>query len=503
MKKVIIYLIAALGMSFSLSSCDLDITPDTDIAGPDAGKLTYVEGLRNGVYNKFTIISSYVYMRYPEYYTDTFNETKQSGNRGGYFSRWMLNSSDQDVNEMWSKYYEAVSLINFTLMKADEAIAKDPENKEKITHYKGELYFLRAYIFDQLALRFCEDYEPAQAATQMGVPTPVKYDPNTGLGRGTLEQTYKQIAEDIKAAEGIITTEGSANAAFVTVDAITALKAQVALQMHDYGNAITYAKSLYAAYPLIKTKADMEKMWMQDSSTETIFQPSLTKSTLALIDNTTYDYSSGSWDAAKGYYVYSPAYVPEGWVCDLYATNDFRYETCIGPSHIKEIDETKTEKLGWLMVKLTGNRDLFTTPTSLTYKNMTKIFRVAEMYLIEAEAQYRSNGDALTPLNALRESRGLARVSSTGDALFQDIQDECVREFIGEGRRLFDLKRWHKGITRTPQAVCENADILSGGSSVFTMTVQASNPQWVWPIPQEELHNNPHFGDQNQGYTKN
>lgn len=498
--KKISYLITVLGMGLGLASCDLSITPDTDVAGPDAGKLVYVEGLRNGVYNKFTIASSYVFMRYPEYYTDTFNETSNSGNRGGFFSRWMLNSSDQDVNDIWSNYYEAVALINFTIEKAEEAAVNEPDNAEQLAYYKAELTFLRAYIFHQLALRFCEDYEPAKASTQLGVPTPTTYDPTAQLNRGTLESTYKQINEDIKAAEAIIDTPGEANSAYVTKDAVTALKAQVALQMHDYGNAILYAKSLYTAYPLIKTKADMEKMWMQDSSSETIFQLSLAKTTLGLIDNVTYDYSYGSWDAKAGHFVYAPAYVPGKWVCDLYDPKDYRYETLIGPSYIKGIDGGNTNP-GWLMVKLTGNRDLFSSANVLTYKNMPKIFRVAEMYLIEAEAQYRNNGDALTPLNALREARGLDKVSSTGDALFQDIKDECVREFIGEGRRLFDLKRWHEGFTRSPQAAC--IDLLAGGTSVYNMTVAASNLQWVWPIPQEELHNNPQFGDQNLGYTTN
>lgn len=499
--KKLLYIISALGMGFGLASCDLDITPDTDVAGPDAGKLVYVEGLRNGIYNNLTVVTSYEYMRYPDYYTDLFNETTNSGNRGGYFSRWMLNSSDQDVNAMWSNYYSVISSINFTLEKADEAMEAEPGNAEQLAYYKGELTFIRAYILHQLALRYCEDYEPDKASTQLGVPTPTTYDPEAKLNRGTLAQTYQQINDDIKAAEAVITTTGSANSAYVTKDAITALKAQVALQMHDYDNAITYAKSLYTAYPLIQSKADMEKMWMNDTSTETIFQLNLTKTTLGLIGNTTYDYSYGSWNAEGGYYLYAPAYVPEKWICELYSTEDYRYETLIGPSHINGLGTEENPTPGWLMIKLTGNRDLFTSSTVLTYKNMPKVFRVAEMYLIEAEAQYRKGGDALTPLNALRQSRGLATVSSTGDELFQDIKDECVREFIGEGRRLFDLKRWHEGITRSAQDACIN--LLAGGSSVYAMTVAASNPQWVWPIPQEELHSNPNFGDQNTGYTQN
>jgi len=498
--KKIVYLITALGLGCGFVSCDLDLTPDTDIAGSDAAALIYVEGLRNGVYNDLTTASAYDYMRYPEYYTDLFNETTNSGNRGGYFSRWLLNATDQDVNEIWQNYYSIVASINYAIMRAEEAAAKDPENAETLDFYKGELHLIRAYVFHQLALRFCEDYEPDRAASQPGIPTPTSYDPAAKHNRSTLEQTYRQILADIAVAEKIVDTPGAADSPYVTVDAITALKAQVALQMHEYDDAIAYARSLYGAYPLISSKSDMEKMWMQDTSTETIFQLSLSSTTLPLVDNTAYDYSSGTWNSA-GYFIYSPAYVPEQWVCDLFdAGKDYRYGPCIEASHIKEIGDGANPE-GWLLVKLTGNRNLFTSPTVLTYKNMPKIFRVAEMYLIEAEAQYRNGGDALTPLNALRAARGLDAVSSTGDALFKDIQDESVREFIGEGRRLFDLKRWHRGIARDAQTACTS--FLSGGTSVYGLTVDASNNKWVWPIPQEELHNNSNFGDQNKGYINN
>ena len=498
--KKIVYLIAALGLGCGFVSCDLNLTPDTDVAGSDAAALIYVEGLRNGIYNQLTTVSGYDYMRYPEYYTDLFNETTNSGNRGGYFSRWLLNATDQDVNEIWSNYYTVVASINYAIMRAGQAAAKDPDNAEELTFYKGELHLIRAYVFHQLALRFCEDYEPDRAAVQLGIPTPTSYDPDAKHNRGTLEQTYRQILDDIAVAEEIVDTPGAADSPYVTVDAITALKAQVALQMHRYDDAIGYAQSLYAAYPLIADRSGMEKMWMQDTSTETIFQLSLASTTLPLVGNTTYDYTNGTWNT-DGYFIYSPAYVPEQWVCDLFDTdNDYRYGPCIGASHIKEIDNGGNTA-GWLLLKLTGNRNLFTSASVLTYKNMPKIFRVAEMYLIEAEAQYRNNGDALTPLNALRAARGLDAVGSTGDALFKDIQDESAREFIGEGRRLFDLKRWHRGIARDGQTACEK--LLSGGTSVYELTVDASNSKWVWPIPQEELHNNSNFGDQNNGYLNN
>lgn len=492
------YIFASLCVVIGFTSCNLDVKPQTGVDTTDVNSLLYVQSLVNGVYNNMTTMSGYEYMRYPDYQTDLFNETKQSGNRGGYFSRWMLYYTDQDVNEIWDSYYSIISKINFILERADMVAKLSPEDAPALKALKGELVFFRAYCLHQLALRFCEDYNPAKAAEQLGVPCPTKYDPHAKLNRGTLKATYTQILEDIKTAEAIITTTGKANSPYITADAIVAFKAQVALQMHDYVNASLYAKSLYASYPLIKSKDEMDQMWHHDTSSETIMQFSLTSTTLAIVGNYTYDYTSGDYSEDKNDFVYKPAYVPEQWVCDLFDTNDWRYGTCISPSFVT-VNKVDYEG-AILLIKFKGNSDLFTTPIVLTYKNMPKPFRVAEMYLIDAEAQYRENGDALTPLNALRTARGLAAVSSTGDELFADIKKECVREFIGEGRRLFDLKRWGDGFKRNGQVAMLN--LLAGSASVFEMEIKADNPKLVWPIPAEEGHKNPNIGKQNDGYTQ-
>ena len=492
--KKIRYIFASLCVVIGLSSCNLDIKPQTGIDANEATTLLHIESLVNGVYNNMTTVSSYDYMRYPDYYTDLFNETTQSGNRGGFFSRWQIYYTDQDVNAIWNNYYAIISQINFVMARADIAATANPDDKSDIEALKGDLYFFRAYCLHQLALRFCEDYDPDKAATQLGVPCPTSYNPHAKLNRGTLADTYTQILEDIKSAEALVATPGEENNCYVSVDAITAFKAQVALQMHKYADASTYAQSLYSTYPLITSKEEMDAMWHHDSSTETILQMNLTSSTLALVGNTTYDYTSGSYNEDLLDFLYTPAYVPEQWVCDLFEESDWRYGTCVSPSHIYA---NKQLSSGVLLVKFKGNRDLFTSATVLTYKNMPKLFRVAEMYLIDAEAQYHTpSGDALSPLNTLRAARGLAGVSSTGEALLADIKKECVREFIGEGRRLFDLKRWGDGFKRDAQT-----GVTIVRADAASIEKEASDPKFVWPIPQEEGSKNPNIGSQNPGYT--
>ena len=490
---------ASLCVVIGLSSCNLNITPDTDIAGPDAGKLAYVEGLVAGIYNSMATIQAYDVVRYPDYQTDLFNETTQSGNRGGSFARWQLYYDDQDVYAIWATYYSVIASVNFTLDKANDALVAEPDNKDAINALKGELYFFRAYFLHQLALRFCEDYDPAKAETQLGVPCPTKYDALAKLNRGTLAATYKRITDDIKEAEKLVLAAGAANSGKITADAVTALKAQVALQMHDYTNASTYAKSLYTTYTLATEKDEVDDMWKHDTSTETIFQINLTKSTMSLVGSETYDYTYGSWDETEKSYIFDPAYIPEQWVCDLYDESDWRYGTYIGPNRTKNIEATAAEQVK-VVLKFTGNEDLFSKENVLTYKNMPKIFRIAEMYMIDAEAQYRTGGDALSPLNALRAARGLATVSSTGDELFADIKKECVREFIGEGHRLFDLKRWGDGFKRDGQNSYKT--YLQGGTTIYEMEVSAGESKFVWPIPQKEGANNSNIGKQNPGYTE-
>jgi hypothetical protein len=59
------------------------------------------------------------------------------------------------------------------------------------------------------------------------------------------------------------------------------------------------------------------------------------------------------------------------------------------------------------------------------------------------------------------------------------IEEERIKELYMEGFRLMDLKRWHKGFERTPQS-----ESIANGSS---LKIEASDPLFVWPIPQHEL----------------
>ena len=93
-----------------------------------------------------------------------------------------------------------------------------------------------------------------------------------------------------------------------------------------------------------------------------------------------------------------------------------------------------------------------TYPTNDISSRDVMVFRLAEMYLIKAEAELKtgSSSAALTTLNQLRAKRAIAGKdnSLSGTVDINTILDERAIEFCGEQQRWFDLKRTHTLIDR-------------------------------------------------------
>ncbi|MCM4158115.1 RagB/SusD family nutrient uptake outer membrane protein [Gramella sp. AN32] len=77
-------------------------------------------------------------------------------------------------------------------------------------------------------------------------------------------------------------------------------------------------------------------------------------------------------------------------------------------------------------------------PDSYLQRSNIMVYRLAETYLIAAEAIMRSSGDPLPYINAIRTRAGAAELTSVDE---QAILDERARELAFEGQRWFTLKR--------------------------------------------------------------
>ena len=511
MKKIINIFTLVLFV-LGVNSCSLDYKPETEMGGEQVTTAKDIEGLRYAVYQYMKYVYAGEAPMHVDYQADLFNETSLSGNRGGFFYRWTFLSNDQDVLKFWEDSYKVIAQINFLLSKVDAVIASEPENADQLNIWKGEMYLARAMVNRTIALRFCKDYEPATADREYGIPIQEEFDLDAKPGRGTLAATYTAITGDITKAETLLAgAEGEENSMYLNSDCVSALKAQVALDMHDYTGAVSAADEVIDLYPLVTTKADLQKMWLKDEASEIIFKVAFSKTEVVTECNYT-DYLQGVYVGQETIpgtsYTYDyenvPAYSPEQWVSDLYDSKDFRYGVYISPSYIS--NGGGTEWYGYLVNKFIGNETLRTTPTTLNYQSQPKVLRTADLVLIKAEAQYRQGGaeegNALATLNELRTARGLDELNGvTGDALFKAIKEERVREMIGEGGRIADLKRWNDGFIRNA-GVALWGQISLGVLGGHTMTQEAGANKFLWPIPQREFGANPSLvGQQNPGFN--
>ena len=146
---------------------------------------------------------------------------------------------------------------------------------------------------------------------------------------------------------------------------------------------------------------------------------------------------------------------------------------------------------GLSIVKWQNRRSDNTSPSDATFSDTDiPLFRLAEMYMTRAEAQYRLGGNdaqAIADVNVLRNRAHATPITSINlDMLI----DEWCREFYMEGRRRSDLVRF--GLFTGSKYIWD----FKGGVSAGTSVDKRFN---VYPIPATDVSNNPNM-TQNTGY---
>lgn len=506
-------LLPAIALTLTLASCDMDKNPYNAI--PEGEALMTPTDFTNMSVPLYTGMRSFVGSSYfctgPDEQSDDFNATVGTGLSD--LHRWDFNTSLSSGDALYASCQTMIARANFIIDGYNKC---DMSNKSLFTdqamttvkNVKGEAFFVRAYFLFNLAQFFCADYDESNAdAKNSGVSYRLDYYPSSNSstypGRKTLRETYKQITDDLDSALLYVNVAGEQSNYYISVDAVKAMQARVALAMDDYATAVEKATEVIGTntYTLAGSVDRLTEMWAGNFDTETIFK--LAASATSQLSSQTglqyLPYTSGG----------APGYVPTQTVLDLYSDADYRKSVYFLPLTF----QTSTGVVGNVLAfnKYPEKAYPYEATNGYDYARFTiepKVIRISEMYLIAAEACAQlamTDGSYLTKaaeyLNTFKSKRIAnyqAQSFTSADGIMNEIKNERHREFLGEGMRLLDLKRWNLGVIRgEPQQ--EDICAMPGADYSTDLSKPAGDYHFVWPIPRHEIDTNPQVV-QNPGY---
>lgn len=393
-------------------------------------------------------------------------------------SRWIShrNPNASLVSYPFEFYYKLILNANFFLETIDNA---DGEDKNLRTGIKAEALCFRAWSHFQLVQLYGKRYEAGKTNDQLGIPYK-KQSEMANAARNTVEEVYQYINEDLDAAIELMKEYTPEDINHFSLEVAYGLKARVALTQQNWADAAKFAglaiETATANGRRLMSGDELKNGFAEASKNSEWMWASLVQS-----DQTIYFYSFMAFMS---------------W--NYNSTNIRQNPKCILDRLYSQISETDVRRQWW---DPTGEAEMPASSfTPAPYQNRkfaaksmdtpvsdVVYMRLAEMYLIKAEAEARSGkeGDAKNTLLSFVQTRDpeYKLSANTGTALVDEILTQRRIELWGEGFRFTDLKRLNQELNR--------ADSNHDESVSQTMTVPAGDKRWEFVIPQDELDANP------------
>ncbi|HPE58430.1 MAG TPA: RagB/SusD family nutrient uptake outer membrane protein [Bacteroidales bacterium] len=444
MKKISYFIIILI----SLTSCAkvLDVEPYQSISPEDALKdKTGIERAITGSYSVLGNVGSYG--RYQIIVSDLaadnldwvatsvdYSEIDQND----------INANNIVIDGIWSANYDGINRVNNILHKLPD-IPDLTENE--INLFEGEARFLRALFHFNLVNFFG------------GVP--VKTQPTLDLSnidqaRNTRDEVYLQIIEDLTIAEeklpaSVAPGHAGSFSASALLARIYLTRFHLSNVQEDAAKAIEKANKVIneGGFTLTENYADL----FNGNNSEIIFQ--------VVFDAQNYNRLAQNFFpiSLKGLYIIAPS---------------ADYMTCYDP-----IDSVRFTNSA--MTDSTGKSYCNKYRDIVTGTDRVMVLRLAEMYLIKAEALAYTNGsldEIKASIDLVRARAGLTGTTASGiEELKTAIENERRYEFAFEGHR------WH--------------DLVRTGRATAVMGIEEK--QTLFPIPLSEMQTNKKM-TQNEGY---
>ncbi|MBA2329939.1 MAG: RagB/SusD family nutrient uptake outer membrane protein [Flavisolibacter sp.] len=351
----------------------------------------------------------------------------------------------------WGYFYDFINQANNLIQGVTASSLSDASKSRFIAEARA----IRAWCYFELLREFSHAY----VKNPNGPGVPIYLEPATAATRGnprsSISEVYTLIVDDLKFAVANLGTTRQLKDV-INKDVANGILARVYLEMGDWGNAKTTAQAAKASYALNAanyntpfTSIDKsEVMWgFPQSADQTIF----------------YGTPSAFWGhTGVGYFNF---YVDSIFV-NTFSATDIR-KTNFYTTAFTDFRRWRSSKFG----------------TTTRFEDHFIMMRVAEMWLIEAEAKARlGEADAGDILFTLQKNRDPQAVQSgnTGQDLINEILLERRKELFGEiGISYLDLKRLGLPLERSV-----------GHPSVYRFSIPGNSDRYTLKIPQAEIDAN-------------
>lgn len=150
---------------------------------------------------------------------------------------YIWDSQGEHKVSQWHAPYKTIFNSNLVLQLLNNI---DPTSSSDYYPIKGAALFFRGYALFSCASLFCKPYAPSSSALDPGIPLRLSPEVDQKDDRGTVQQTYDRIIQDLKDAYEILPETSSIQSRPTKTAALGAI-ARVYLAMGDYTSAGVYA----------------------------------------------------------------------------------------------------------------------------------------------------------------------------------------------------------------------------------------------------------------------
>ena len=362
---------------------------------------------------------------YGAYYPLLADLNSDNGIAGGYnntslneFGAYNVTSSNLFIQNMYVALYYTIATAN-GILTGDKAIT-DTSSQYLVTSVNGQALAIRAMAHFDLLRAFGYHWD---LTSPYGIPVVTSVQTASDVvPRSTVADTYTAIISDLQQSATLLNGDANRNPNYINPSIVNALLARVYLYKKDYANAASYATLVIndGSFGLLDATS-FPAIYTSKNSKESVFELPFNQQNQSEYNISTY----ARPDAASTEVL-------------------FIASQALQTFFQNRPTDLRINLLDYSSPNFQPNGRTLKYSSDISQKdNSAYVIRIAEMYLIRAEALGRTNG--LADLNMVRTNRGLAALAPSDvpdDPTYaQAVADENQAEFNFEGHRYFDLAR--------------------------------------------------------------